>query len=48
MKALVTGATSGIGRAVALQLARDGELRIVQDADLQDLLLIAAPASLGE
>jgi len=31
-----------------LQLARDGELRIVQDADLQDLLLIAAPSSLGE
>ena len=30
-----------------LQLARDGELRIVQDADLQDLLLIAAsPLSL--
>ncbi len=26
-----------------LQLARDGEVRIVQDADLQDMLLIAAP-----
>src|SRR5260370_21534589 len=34
-KALVTGATSGIGRAIALQLARDGAEVIIHGRDAE-------------
>src|SRR6266404_985726 len=43
-KALVTGSASGIGRAIALSLAREGAHLYLLDVDAVKLALVAAEA----
>ena len=42
MTAVITGAGKGIGRAVALRLARDHDALVLLDVDAQALSLVAA------